>query len=151
MGLVWPLFAGLYFILKGIHWTLLAWWRTHGFKKERIRRRGDDVKRNLYFLYSQGTPIKEKRTRVLPFDYASVYIANGKIQFCFTRGRGELNVSLSPRHAPDDAYELAVVVAALDSKDITKLAQLKRLGQRRRFIACSLRRIKSRVFRKFIF
>jgi hypothetical protein len=51
------------------------------------------------------------------------------VEFCFTRGRGELKVSLSPRCAPDDSYELPLVIAALDSKEVVEVAQSTHLAE----------------------
>jgi len=128
MEFAWPLFAVLGFILKGIHQTLFAWWLDPWLQKRANQSLWDDVQADLYFLCTKGQRIEEKSTQVLPSDYASVCIVLGSVRFCFTRGRGELNVSLRPRDAPDDSYELALVIAALDSKDITEVTQLSDLA-----------------------
>jgi hypothetical protein len=77
----------------------------------------DDIQANLYFLYSTGEIVEERwlKTAVHPFDYAVVRILNGNICFGFTRGQEQLNVTLSPRHAPRDTHELHIVIAAIDS------------------------------------
>jgi len=113
-----PLFLGPYYVLKGIYWILFGWWLDPWWQRRANHALMDDVQANLYFLYSRGQPIEEKRPRSLPFDYASVRIAFENIYFTFTRGRGELNVTLAPRHAPTDGHELTLVVAALDSSDL---------------------------------
>jgi hypothetical protein len=79
----------------------------------------DDIQANLFFLYSTGEIVKEQwlKTKVLPFDYASVCLLSGSICFWFTRGKDDLVVVLSPRHVPRDIHELYIVVAALDSTD----------------------------------
>ena len=79
-----------------------AWWLDPWFQRKSNQALWDDVQANLYFLYSNGELIKEKHPQILPFDYASVSLVFDNIRFCFTRGREELNVSLSPRHAPMD-------------------------------------------------
>jgi hypothetical protein len=129
MDLVWPLFAGLGFILKVTNRSLFAWWLGPWLQRRANRVLLDDVQANLYFLYSEGQPIEEKWPRALPFDYASVYIVFEHLLFCFTRGRGELNVSVAPRHAPDESFQLAVILAALDSIDITQVTQLSNLSE----------------------
>ena len=100
--------------------TLFGWWEIWS------QRRADasllhDIRVNLPFLFPGATIVKERWYRVLPFDYASVSLNYGNICFCFTRGRGELNVSLSPRRASRDAHELTYVVAVLDSVNISKV------------------------------
>jgi hypothetical protein len=123
MDLAWPLFAGLGFVLKVTNRTLLAWWLDPWLQRRANKALWDDVQENLYFLYTKGQPIKERWPRALPFDYASVYIVFENLRFCFTRGRGEVNISVAPRHAPDESYQLAVIIAALDSIDITQVMQ----------------------------
>lgn len=73
-----------------------------------------DVRRSFFFLFPPAEIVKERWYRVLPFDYASVRLNYKNICFTFTRGRGELNVSLSPRHVPLDRRELSYIVATLD-------------------------------------
>jgi len=109
------------FIFKVIHKVFFVWWLDPWFQRKSNQALWDDVQANLYFLYSNGELIKEKHPQILPFDYASVSLVFDNIRFCFTRGREELNVSLSPRHAPMDTHQLPVVIAALDSKDVTEL------------------------------
>jgi len=125
--LVWPLFAVVGFIFKLIDKTLLAWWLGPLLQKKANKALLDDLQANLYFLYTKGQPVGVKQ--VLPFDYASVYITYDNVRFCFTRGRGELNVSLSPIYAPQETYLLSVVIAALDGKDITEVAPLSFLSE----------------------
>jgi len=129
MELVWPLFAGIGLILKVINRTLFGWWLAPLLQRKANTALGDDVQENLYFLYTKGQPIKENWPRALPFDYASVDIVFENLRFCFTRGRGELNVSVAPRRAPHESYQLAVIIAALDSTDIMQVRHLNGLSE----------------------
>jgi hypothetical protein len=138
MDLAWPLFAGLGFVLKVTNRTLLAWWLDPWLQRRANKALWDDVQENLYFLYTKGQPIKERWPRALPFDYASVYIVFENLRFCFTRGRGEVNISVAPRHAPDESYQLAVIIAALDSIDVTQLMQLNDLLEARDLLRARL-------------
>ena len=123
MEVIWPLFAGLAFILKALHRTLFAWWLDPWLQRRANDKLWDDIKSNFPSLCKEGRHIKDKRiiTTVLPFDYASVSIACDNLRLCFTRGRDELNVTCSHYSSPDEAYELALVIGALDSKDVTDL------------------------------
>ena len=123
MELVWPILAVPYLTLKGLDKVLVAWWLEPWLQRRKNQSLWHDVKTTLCFLYEKGMPIDEKHTSVLPFDYASVHLAYDNMQVCFTRGRGELNVSLSPRNDPTDGFELPLVLAVLDSRDVTEIAQ----------------------------
>src|SRR5262245_5344352 len=84
-----------------------------------------DVDTHFFFLFPTAQIVRERWYRVLPFDYASVRINYKNI--CFSRGRGELNISLSPRHAPLAMHELTYVVAVLDSVNLSKVSTNGRL------------------------
>ena len=87
-------------------------------QKRRNQTLWSDIQANLYFLSKRGQRIIEKHPTTLPFDYASVRILLGNIHFCFTRGRGELNVTLAPSHDLSQFVELSLVIAALDSGNL---------------------------------
>jgi hypothetical protein len=118
MDLLWPLFAAMYFIILGLYKFFLSWWLSPLLQRRENQALWDDVQRNFYFLYTKGQPLKDRWPHPLPFDYASVYLIYENLRFCFTRGRGEMHVSLSPRDLPKESYKLEVVIAALDSKGI---------------------------------
>jgi len=120
-NIIWPFFAGLSFVIKAIDRTLLGWWLWPLLQRKANKALRQDVRRDLPFLSRKSQFVKEKRILVLPFDYAEASVGAGNLLVCFTRGRGEINVSLSPNHSPRDRYELAVVMAALDSKGITEV------------------------------
>lgn len=124
-----PPLEALRFMFKVIHMVFFVWWLDPWLQRKANQALWDDVQANLYFLYSRGELIKERRPQVLPFDYASVRIVFQNIHFCFTRGRGELNVSLSPRHASMDTHQLPVVIAALDSRDVTEQKPVSNLSE----------------------
>jgi hypothetical protein len=137
-NIVWPLFAGLSFVTKAIDRTFLAWWLWPLLQRKANATLWQDLRRDLPFLCREGQFVEEKRSaKVLPFDYAETYVRAGNLLFCFSRGRGEINVSVAPSHAPRDSYQLAIVIAALDCKGIveitmpTELADLNGLIQSR--------------------
>ena len=108
------------FILKMMHKALLGWWLDPWLQRRANRRLLDDVRANFYSVLSEGQITNPKRTAILPFDYSSVRVIYKNISFCFTRGRGGVHVSLSPRHAPTESYELGSVVAALDHRHLSE-------------------------------
>jgi hypothetical protein len=87
------------------------------------RRRNDrfavEVLASLYFLSPEAVRM-ETRTTVLPFNYAVVKVLYENIYFTVARGRGEVNVSLSPQHAASDTHELGYVIAALESRHLSE-------------------------------
>lgn len=113
-----PVYLVLSFCAGIVDKVLFGWLNIWLQKKENASL-ADDIQANLYFLYSKGELVEELWTTVHPFDYAVVRINYENICFCFARGRAELNVSLSPCHAPRDTHELSVVIATLDSTAVT--------------------------------
>lgn len=108
------LFAAIYKVMFG--------WLEIGSQRKADSALLYDVRKKFFFLFPPAEIVKERWYRVLPFDYSSVSVSYKNICFCFTRGRGELNISLSPGHAPRAAQELRYVVATLDSVNISKVA-----------------------------
>jgi hypothetical protein len=79
-----------------------------------------DIRSTFFFLFPAAEIVKESWHAVMPFDYATVRLNYKNICFYFSRGRGEVNILLSPRHAPLATQELAYVVAVFDSVNISK-------------------------------
>ena len=114
-----PVYLVLSFLVRLIYKVLFGWleiWSQQKADASLLH----DIRVNLYFLFPIGSVVKEKWYRVLPFDYACVRINCGNVCYCFTRGREELNVSLSPSHARQETYEFAIVIAAIDSTDVAE-------------------------------
>lgn len=128
MELLWPLFAAMYFIIRGLDKFFLGWWLGPLLQRRENQALWADVQRNCYFLYTKGQPLKDRWPRPLPFDFASVYLIYQNLRLCFTRGRGEMNISLSPRHLPKESYRLEIVIAALDSKDFNEVTSPRNLA-----------------------
>lgn len=118
MRLIWPVFAVLGFIAKMVHKIFLGWWLDPLLQTRANEALWNDIQANLYWLSAEGQRVEQRIAEILPFDYASVCIDRGNIRFWITRGRGELNVSLAPRHLPQETTELPAVIAALESTDL---------------------------------
>ena len=115
----------IYLVLAPVFWVVNK--VLFGWLEIWLQRRSDssllyDVRTIFFFLFPDAEIVKDRWYRVLPFDYASVCLNHRNVHFCFARGRGELNVSVAPRHAPLDTHELLYVVAALDSVNISKIS-----------------------------
>jgi hypothetical protein len=107
-------------MLAAIYKTLFGWvdiW---------LQRKADsallyDVRSTFFFLFPAAEIVKEPGHAVPPCDYATVRLNYKNICFYFSRGRGEVNILLSPRHVPLATQELAYVVAVFDSVNISKV------------------------------
>ncbi len=121
-------FRVLALVLTGLYKVLFGWWFDPWSQRSANQALWDDVQSNFFFLCEQGRRIAEGDTRILPFDYASVYLEFENIRFCFKRGRGEFNVSLSPRYAPSETYLLDVVIAVIEAKDVTEIEPIGRIS-----------------------
>ncbi len=115
-----PVYVVLGFLFSAVYNVLFGWLEVW------MQRKADssllyDVRTNFFFLFPAAEIVKTPWYRVLPFDFASVTLNYKNICFSFARGRGELNVSLSPRHAPRETHELMYIVAALDCVNISKV------------------------------
>ena len=115
-----PVYVALGFLFSAVYKVLFGWLEVW------MQRKADssllyDVRTNFFFLFPPAEIVKARWYRVLPFDYASVTLNYKNICFSFARGRGEIDVSLSPRGAAHETHELAYVVAALDRVNISKV------------------------------
>jgi hypothetical protein len=113
-----PFFVGFAFIIKAVDKIAFAWWLDPWLQRRANRALWDDVQANLHFLVSQAQLVDSRPVAVLPFDYASVNFLWDNVLFTITRGRGELNVSVSPRHVRAESYELGRVIAALEHRHL---------------------------------
>jgi hypothetical protein len=118
VAIIQPPLRAVGFVFSLIHKMFFSWWLDPWMQRRKTQTLWEDVEANLHFLYSAGQPAKEQHPQILPFDYASIRIIFQNIIFCITRGRGEINVTLSPAQAPKETYELAIVMAALESGDV---------------------------------
>jgi hypothetical protein len=114
MELVWPFFAVLSFGFTLIYKLGFAWWLDPWTQRKANRQLWEDVQTNLHFICAEGQLVERGRVAILPFDYAEVRVPFGNVLFFFVCGRGELNISLSPRFEEDETYTLSAVMAALD-------------------------------------
>jgi hypothetical protein len=128
MEVLWPLFAPIFFGARIIDKVFLRWWLGPLIQAKANQSLWGDIE-HINCLRTNGQLIREKHTTVQPFDYASVCVVFENMRFCFTRGRDELNVSLSPLFAPKESYELSVVIAALDSTTVAEVPDLTDLSK----------------------
>src|SRR6185369_4362792 len=112
-----PPFIALGIVFKAID-TLLFGGLYYLMQRRANDRLAVEVLSSLYFLSPLAVRM-EGRTAVLPFNYAEVRVLYDNICFTFARGRGEVNVSLSARHAVSDTHQLATVISAIESRHLS--------------------------------
>ena len=118
MKFLWPIFASVGLLFKGFEKVFLSWWLSPWLQAKENQTLWNDIQINIYFL-SEGRRVDYKQTRVLPFNYATVAIDLDNVRVTITRGRGELNISISPRSSLNESFELNSVILALYPNDPT--------------------------------
>ena len=113
-----PLFLGVGFVANVFYKITFAWWLDPWLQGKANRALWDDVQANFYFLTSESHIDLPSPTTILPFDYASVKIPWENLLVTITRGRGDTAVSVAPRHAPRENYELGRLIAALEQRPL---------------------------------
>lgn len=110
-----PLILGMGFVFKVVYYVVFAWWLTPWLRHKANRELVDDIERNLYFLISEPSAIK-----VLPAEWPTVEILSGNLSFTILRWRDDTTVSVAPRHAPVQSYELGPLVAAFECRHFSE-------------------------------
>ena len=98
-----------------------------GYREKRIGRYGT-IQANFYFLTSESQVDRSGPTTIHPFDYASVEVPWENLLVTITRGRGDTTVSVAPRHAPRENYELGRLIAALERRPLRARDMVNTLG-----------------------
>jgi hypothetical protein len=110
-----PLILGIGFVFKVVYYVLFAWWLGPWLDYKANRELVDDITRYLNFLVSDASSI-----RVLRAEWPTVEIPWGNLLFTIVRWRGDITVSVAPRHDPVHSYELAPLVAAFESRHFSE-------------------------------
>jgi hypothetical protein len=113
-----PIFLGIGFVVKLFYRIAFGWWLDPWMQSKENRALWDDVQANFYFLTSQTQLDLSGPTDIHPFDYASVKIPWENLLVTITRGRGNTAVTVAPRHAPGDNYELGRLIAAMERRHL---------------------------------
>lgn len=80
----------------------------------------DDITTNLYFLVSEPQADVRRSVGAFQSEWPTVEIPWGNLLFTVVRWRADTIVSVAPRHAPRDSYQLGPVVAALESRHFSE-------------------------------
>ena len=120
LDFVTPVFLGAGFIIKLIYNVTLAWWLDPWLRRKDNRALLDDITGNLYFLVSEPRANPPRSIGVLQSEWPTVEIPWGNLLFTVVRWRGDTNVSIAPRHAPGESYELGPVIAALEHRHFSE-------------------------------
>ena len=123
-----PLFLGIGFVVKLFYKITFSWWLDPWLQGKANRALWDDVQANFYFLTSESHADFSGPTTIHPFDYASVKIPWENLLVTISRGRGDTTVSVAPRHAPRENYELGRLIAALERRPLRARDMVDTLG-----------------------
>ena len=115
-----PIFRGVGFVFKAIYNIAFVWWLDPWLQRRANQALLEDIHRNLYFLYSQAKVVESIPSRIRSFECASVKLAWENVLFTITEWHGEINVSVGPRSALTDSYELGPVIAALERRHFSE-------------------------------
>lgn len=96
-----PLVLGVGFAFKVFYYVVFAWWLDPWLRHKANRELVSDIERHLYFLISDPNGI-----RVLHTEWPTAEILSGNLLFTTLRWQDETTVSVAPRHAPTQSYEL---------------------------------------------
>ena len=110
-----PVFLSIGFVFKILYNIAFARWLDPWLRRKANRQLVDDIRANLYFLVSEPHSI-----RVLPAEWPTAEIPWGNLMFTIVRWHGETNVSIAPRHAPVESYELGPLVAAFECRHFSE-------------------------------
>jgi hypothetical protein len=115
-----PFVLAVGFVLKMVRLAFFSWWFDPFVQRRSNRALLRDVESELDFLFPYARVVHQRRTAVLPFDYAEVQLIWGTALFTICRGRGELNVTVAPSHAATESYDLGRVIAALEKRHLSE-------------------------------
>jgi hypothetical protein len=110
-----PLILGIGFAFKVVYYALFSWWLTPWLRHKANRELVEEIERNLWFLISEPSAI-----RVLHAEWPTVEVFSGNLLFTILRWRGDTTVSVAPRHAPVQSYELGPLVAAFEGRHFSE-------------------------------
>jgi len=114
-GLLIPVLASFAFVGKLVNKVAFSWWLDPALQRKKNVALWNDIQTNFCFLTSQSQ-MDSTFAKGLPFDYASVTIPSGNILVTITKGRGDVSVSVAPRHDPASNYALGPLIAALEGR-----------------------------------
>jgi hypothetical protein len=115
-----PLIVGVGFLFRVVYLVLFGWWLDPWLQRKSNRALREDVQAKFSFLTSENQVSISHPKRVLPFDYASVEIRWKNVLITITRGRGNTTITVAPRNAPQNSYELGPLIAALEHRHFSE-------------------------------
>jgi hypothetical protein len=119
ISLIRPPLIVIGFVTKSLY-SLFFGWADKRLGRRLEQQLGKDIKQNLSFIFDQYGGVIVPNTGVRfppPFDYAVVTIEATDLLFRFYRGRGDLNVYVAPKQAPNDWNDVSLVISALKAPD----------------------------------
>jgi hypothetical protein len=110
-----PFILSIGFAVKVIYNVVFTWWLDPWLRHKANRELVEDIERNLPFLISEPSAM-----RVLHSEWPTVELLSGNLLFTISRWRGDTTVSIAPRYAPVQSYELGPLVAAFEGRHFSE-------------------------------
>lgn len=110
-----PLLA-LGFLVKVVWIVLCAWWFNPWARRKANAHLMADVKSELFCVTSQ----QSAAVNVLRETWPTIRISWSNLLITVVRFRGDVTVSVAPRHLPAESYELGPVIAALEHRHFSQ-------------------------------
>lgn len=135
--LVRPPLTLVRFVFSPIYDFLFGWLDRRSARNDQ-RKLEQDIRGALPFLFDEhcGCQVPNEGVPFPPgFDYAFVTIAVDNLLIRFCRGRGDLDVRIASKNAPNDWHELCLLLSLIDGKedlqhrDVVDLRHASRLLQ----------------------
>jgi hypothetical protein len=115
-----PFFVGIAFAVKMVYSIAFAWWFEPWMERKAVRALLNDIKTYLYFLVSPSLTDTLTPIRVVKSEWPEVEIPWENLLFTITRWRAETSVSVAPRHASAERYELGPLIASLEHRHFSE-------------------------------
>lgn len=114
-----PLLLLGFFIVNGYQ-LLFGWWLDKSLARRHEKKLELDIHDALPFLFDEhhGYRVRNEGVPFPPgFDYAFVTIAVENLLIRFCKGRGELDVRIASKDAPNDWHELCLLLSLIEKKE----------------------------------
>ncbi len=145
INIVRPPLLLLKFLLTPVDRLLFGWVDTW-LARRNERRLNRDIVDAMPFLFAEhrGRVISNQGVPFPPgFDYAFVSVASDNLLIRFMRGRDELDVSVASAGAPNDWYELSLVLSLLGGSCACERGSIRDLRYASRVLESQLGQLKS--------
>ena len=110
-----PLVLGIGYVIKIAYYVTFAWWLDPLLQRKGNRELVEEIKAKVPCLISKASSIQAVQA-----DWPTVKIICGNLLFTIVRWQDDIALSVSPRHVPNESYQLGPLVAAVESRHFSE-------------------------------